>query len=239
MQVLLVLLLLLTLGIVLLHLRQLHRHRRLALDRGLAVIEGVLDPEQWSPITAEVGDLADTERSYLPGHKKDGTIAYETLIQRAPHVVGLYLSKAFQAQVSGIVGETVVPTLLHDQSSLSVLRNDKPGDHIGRHSDHNFHRGRHFTVLLSVENRGTATGGLSHASLMVCDGEDRAVATPPNTLVVFEGARVLHKVTPILDGERRVVISMTYCTDPRNVWWQVVARRVKDIAFYGPRALWT
>ena len=29
---------------------------------------------------------------------------------------------------------------------------------------------------------------------------------PPNTLVLFEGAKVPHKVSPILEGERRVVV---------------------------------
>jgi hypothetical protein len=70
-------------------------------------------------------------------------------------------------------------------------------------------------------------------------GEDIVVRTPPNTLVVFEGARVLHKVTPILSGEKRVILSMTYCTDPRASLLQGIVRRVKDIAFFGIRSLWT
>ena len=65
------------------------------------------------------------------------------------------------------------------------------------------------------------------------------MATPPNLLVVFEGAHVLHKATPIADGERRVVLSMTFCTDPRSSALQGVARRIKDTAFFGLRALWT
>ncbi len=65
-----------------------------------------------------------------------------------------------------------------------------------------------------------------------------AVATPPNALVVFEGAKVRHKVTPIAAGERRIVLSMTYCTDPRNSVVQESMRRVKDTAFFGIRALW-
>ena len=61
----------------------------------------------------------------------------------------------------------------------------------------------------------------------------------PNTLVVFEGALVHHQVTPILEGERRIILSMTYCTDPRAHWWQAASRRIKDTAFFGIRALWT
>jgi hypothetical protein len=56
------------------------------------------------------------------------------------------------------------------------------------------------------------------------------VKTEPNTGVVFEGARVPHKVAPILAGERRVVLSMTFCADPRSCWWQGLSRRLKDTA---------
>jgi hypothetical protein len=115
---------------------------------------------------------------------------------------------------------------------------ERPGDHIGWHYDHNFYKGRHFTVLLSIINRGA--GGLSAARLMARLGKtEQAIATPPNTLVVFEGARVRHKVTPLNDGERRVVLSMTFCTDSRHSLIQEGLRRVKDIAFFGPRALWS
>ena len=58
-------------------------------------------------------------------------------------------------------------------------------------------------------------------------------------MIVFEGAKVRHKVTPIGEGEKRVIWSMTYCADPRNSALQGMARRVKDTAFFGLRALWT
>ena len=142
--------------------------------------------------------------------------------------------------VSRLVGETVRPTPIFDQSSLSVLFYDKPGDHIGWHFDHNFYRGRHFTVLLPVVNCGAGEAGLSHARLTaMVRGQEVEIATPPNKLVVFEGACVRHKVAPIIEGERRMVISMTYCVDPREGLWQGIARRVKDTAFFGVRALWT
>jgi hypothetical protein len=176
----------------------------------------------------------------VPTHKKGGTIAYETLIAAAPAIVGFYHAAAFEAFVSRLVGVPVRPTPIRDQSSLSVLFYDRPGDHIGWHFDHNFYRGRHFTVLIAMANEGGAANGLSHATLKArVDGREIAVSTAPNTAVVFEGARVHHKVTPILAGERRVVLSMTYCTDPRSRWWQGVSRRLKDTAFFGVRALWT
>jgi len=209
-------------------------------ERRLVSVPDVLPPATFATLRAEIEALVEHERSYLPSHKQGGTVAYETMLSKAPNVVALYYSKDVQDWVSHLVGMPIVPTPLHDQSSLSVLFYDKPGDHIGWHYDHNFYRGRHFTVLLAVVNEGHETDGLSGAQLMArMGGEDEVVPTPPNTIVVFEGARVIHKVSPIAEGERRVMLSMTYCTDPRSTLFQGIARRIKDTAFFGIRALWT
>ena len=206
----------------------------------LATFDGFLPPAALAAVTADAERLVAPERSYIPTHKKGGTVAYETVIANAPALVALYQSPELRGFISRLVGVPVVPTPLQDQSSLSVLCYDKPGDHIGWHYDLNFYRGRHFTVLLPVVNVGSGDGGLSHARLTAqVAGGEVDIATPPNKLVVFEGAKVKHKVAPIIAGERRMVVSMTYCADPRERWWQGVARRVKDTAFFGVRALWT
>ncbi len=206
----------------------------------LATVEAFLPAPALAAVTSDAERLVSPERSYIPTHKKGGTVAYETIIANAPALVELYQSQELREFVSRLVGETVQPTPLHDQSSLSVLFYDKPGDHIGWHFDHNFYRGRHFTVLLPVVNRGSGESGLSHARLTaMVNGAELDIATPPNKLIVFEGARVRHKVAPIIEGERRMVVSMTFCADPREGLWQGMARRVKDTAFFGVRALWT
>jgi hypothetical protein len=180
------------------------------------------------------------ERSYIPGHKQGGTIAYEHLHHLAPELVAFYQSQVLRDLVSAIVGVPVVPTPLHDQSSCSLLVYDRPRDHIGWHYDHNFYRGRHFTVLLCLVNEDRVHGGLSSAHLQArIDGKDEVVPTPPNTLVVFEGAQVLHRVTGLGPEQIRIQLSMTFCTDPTAPWFKSLIRRGKDIAYFGIRALWT
>jgi hypothetical protein len=209
-------------------------------DSRLAVTLDLLPVATFAAIKVEAERLVVPERSFVPVHKKGGTFAYETLITSAPAIVALYHSTGFMDFISRLVGVRVQPTPIYDQSSLSVLFYNKPGDHIGWHYDHNFYCGRHFTVLIAITNMGRASAGLSHAELRArIDGRETAISTPPNAAVVFEGARVRHKVTPIHAGERRLILSMTYCTDPRSRWWQGVSRRVKDTAFFGVRALWT
>jgi hypothetical protein len=205
-----------------------------------AVVPDLLPAPTFAALRAEAERLVAPERSFVPTHKKGGTVAYETLIASAPAVVSFYHGADFQDFISRLVGVRVLPTPINDQSSLSVLFYDKPGDHIGWHYDHNFYRGQHFTVLLMMANTGQAADGLSHAELKArIGGQDIAVRARPNTVVVFEGARVRHKVTPLHACERRLVLSMTYCTDPRSLWWQGVSRRLKDTAYFGVRALWT
>ena len=209
-------------------------------EHRLAHLTNVFPESTIARLREEAMRLVGPERSYIPTHKKGGTVAYETLCEAAPAIVSLYRSRDMQTLISRIVGVEVRPTPINDQSSLSVLFYDKPGDHIGWHYDHNFYRGRHFTVLLPIINQGRDPQGLSHARLKaMVTGQETDVATAPNSLVVFEGARINHKVTPINEGELRMVISMTYCTDPRATVVQGAARRIKDIAFFGPRALWT
>jgi hypothetical protein len=209
-------------------------------ENRLATIDNFLSDAQWRKVRDAVDALGQTERSYLPTHKKGGTVAYETLEAHAPALVRLYRSAEMRTRISQITGVTVAPTPIHDQSSCSVLFYEKPGDHIGWHYDHNFYKGRHFTVLVPIVNRDRDGKGLSAARLWAkIGGEDVAIGTPPNRMVVFEGAKVRHRVTPIAEGERRVIWSMTFCADPRNSVWQGVARRVKDTAFFGLRALWT
>ena len=178
------------------------------------------------------------ERSYVPGHKQGSTVAYADLIEQAPELAALYQSDGLRELVTRIVGQSVQPTPLHDQSSCSLLIYTRPGDHIGWHYDHNFYRGAHFTVLLSLCNEGP--GGLSSTRLQIRqDGVERTIATPPNTLVIFQGAKVLHRTTRLQAGEQRILLSMTFCADPRNNWLQGTLRRLKDTAYFGLRALWT
>lgn len=187
---------------------------------------------------ALAGHAAD--RSLIPGHKRGGTLSYDTLLAVAPEIIAFYLSPSLHTLCSNIVGEPLVPVPVGDQSACSVLLYERPGDHIGWHYDYDFYRGRHFTVLLSVENHGHGADGLSSARLEVrrAGADDASYPTPPNALVIFEGQRVLHRATALSEGERRVLISMTFCTDPSASLLADLARRAKDMAYFGPRALW-
>jgi hypothetical protein len=180
------------------------------------------------------------ERSYIPGHKAGGTVSYAALHTLAPELVAFYHCTELRRLCSEVVGADLVPTPINDQSSCSLLVYQRMGDHIGWHYDHDFYRGRHFTVLLTLVNERRGQLGTSSARLEAnIAGEVRVVPTPSDTLVIFEGARVRHRVTRLGEDERRILLSMTFCTDPRASLLQGLLRRCKDTAYYGVRALWS
>lgn len=199
-----------------------------------------LDEESFRVIREEcLANLGKAERSFLPKHKKGGTLSYESIQRHAPAALAFYHAPAIREYLSRVVGASLEPTADHDQSSCSVLYYTEGGDHINWHFDHNFYRGRHFTVLLSVCNRGKE-GGLSAGKLQQKrqDGTVLDYDTSENVLVIFEGAKVLHRASPTADGDQRIMLSMTFGTDPRIGPVREAARRVKDTAYYGLRALW-
>jgi hypothetical protein len=203
-------------------------------------IENFVSPEYLQSLRAEAErSVPYMTPSFIPTHKKGRTLSYEKIHSHAPGCLGFYHSPVVHEWVTTIVGMPVFPTPDGDQSSLSILCYKEKGDHINWHYDHNFYRGRHFTVLLSLANE-SATGGLSQSNYLKKhpDGQDQVFGTSPNTMIVFEGARVLHKASPTAEGDLRIMLSMTYCADPRTNVLKEFARRVKDTAFYGIRALW-
>jgi hypothetical protein len=209
-------------------------------SRRLTRVEDFVTPETLAILQNEATDnFPRLECSYIPMHKQGETLSYESIQRHAPLCLGVYHNREVQEHIGRIVGEAILPTPLQDQSSLSLLCYRSAGDHINWHFDHNFYGGRHFTVLLCLWNRGAREGRSNcRFEYMNSRREVETVEMPENSLVVFEGARIRHRATPLGPNELRVVLSMTYSTHPRTKWPREALRRVKDTAFFGLRALW-
>lgn len=209
-------------------------------QRRIAVVPEPLPAPAFAKLRKAALRHANAERSYFPAHKQGGTVAYEDLHHLAPEIVAFYQSDYLRRFCSTLIGESVWPTPINDQSSCSLLFYNRPRDHIGWHYDYNFYQGRHFTLLLPLVNRHLQQDRLSSAQLVIRqDGQEVIIPTPPNTLIVFEGARVFHKVTRLEENELRVILSMTFCTRPQASLLKGTIRRFKDIAYFGVRALWS
>jgi hypothetical protein len=203
-------------------------------------ISGFLDPASLAALREEAAAIACRKtRSYVPTHKKGGTVSYEQIHQSCPSCLAFYHCEPVMRFVSQVVGENVRPAGDHDQSAESILYYDEAGDHIQWHFDHNFYEGRQFTALINLVNR-SADGGLSASTLVYRDehGAEVEVDTSENTFLIFEGQTVLHRATPTQPGDLRIMLSMTFNTKPKITPFRELKRRIKDTAFFGLKVLW-
>ena len=209
-------------------------------DRKIIYSHDFLSPAEFDRLRGAAERQVQAKRVNIPIHKRGEAISYLELQNSAPELISFYLSPGLDAWCSEVIGERVQPTPPHDLSSCSLLIYDQPNDHFDWHHDINFYKGRHFTALLSLINTDAAGVDVSSAKLRIReDGAERVIPTDPNTLVLFEGAYVYHSVTRLGEGERRIILSMTFCTNPSAGALQTFLRRGKDIAYFGLRALWS
>jgi hypothetical protein len=209
-------------------------------DALVARVGDFLDPACVAALREEAMAVAGRKiRSFVPMHKKGGTVSYEQIHKSCPHCLAFYHGETVQSFVSQLVGENVRPAGDHDQSAESILYYDEPGDHIHWHFDHNFYEGRQFTALINLVNR-SAGGGLSASKFVYRNkrGEDVEIDTSENSFVVFEGQQVLHRATPTESGDLRIMLSMTFNTKPKITPFRELKRRIKDTAFFGLKVLW-
>ncbi len=190
--------------------------------------------------------LADVERvrprihrSYIPRHKKGGSVSAHVLGAEAPAIVRLYRSPAFLDFLRRLTGAPLGLCPPADPHAFALYFYTEPGDHIGFHYDTSYYRGDRYTVLVGLIARAS--------SRLVCDPfrsvpghppAEVAVVTEPGSLVLFNGNKVWHAVTPLGEGEERVSLTLEYVTDTRMTPVKRFVSNMKDaIAYFGFRAV--
>jgi hypothetical protein len=192
------------------------------------------------PLLAEVERVRPhVHRNYIPGHKKGGSVSAFTLAELAPAILALYRAPAFITWLETVTGQRLVPCPQSDPHACALYFYTEPGDHIGFHYDTSYYRGARYTVLLGLIERSS--------SRLVCQlhrgapdrqPEELGLVTRPGTLVLFNGDRLWHAVTPLGPGQERVSLTMEYVTDPSMQPWRRFISNMKDaIAYFGLRTV--
>jgi hypothetical protein len=183
---------------------------------------------------------AAINRNYIPRHKKGGSVSYYTLREQAPAILTLYRSPAFLDFVRAVTGAPAQRCPDGDPHACALYYYTEPGDHIGFHFDTSYYKGTRYTVLLGLVERSS--------SRLVCQihKDDPArmrelqLATEPGTLVLFNGDKLWHKITPLGEGEERVSLTLEYVTDPGMTPAKRFISNMKDaIAYFGFRSVFT
>ena len=176
-------------------------------------------------------------RNYIPRHKKGGSVSFYTLLEQAPTIVALYRATAFIAFLSALTGRELQPCPPGDPHSCALYFYTEPGDHIGYHFDTSYYKGARYTVLVGLIERSS--------SRLVCQlyknvpgrtPEDRSLTTHPGTVILFNGDKLWHAITPLGEDEERVSLTLEYVTDPSmNPLKRFVSNMKDAIAYFGFR----
>ncbi len=200
--------------------------------------------ERWLPAPVVARMVAEIEsvrpaisRSYIPRHKKGGSVSFHTLVERAPTILALYRTLPFIAFLESLTGARLQPCPPCDPHACALYFYTEPGDHIGFHFDTSYYRGARYTVLVGLLERSS--------SRLVCQLHKKdpgrapvelALATHPGTFILFNGDRLWHAVTPLGVGEERVSLTLEYVTDPSMHPVKRLASNLKDaFAYFGLR----
>lgn len=182
------------------------------------------------------GVKGELNRNFIPGHKKGGSVSYYTVKEKAPRFIDLYKLASFKNFLGRLTGAELMLCPDNDPHSCALYYYTEPGDHIGFHYDTSYYKGARYTILLGLVDRSTCCK-------LVCElfkddptKELRRVEliTEPGDLVIFNGDKLWHAVTPLGEGEERIVLTMEYVTNPEMNPVKRLYSNLKDsVGYFG------
>ncbi len=186
------------------------------------------------------GVKGDLNRNYIPGHKQGGSVSYYQVSQKAPRFLELYRSPAFLHFLMHLTKAQLQLCPENDPHACALYYYTEPGDHIGFHYDTSYYKGARYTVLMGLVDHSAQCRLVCH---LYKDQPGKTVqelsyATAPGDLVVFNGDKLWHAVTPLGASEERIVLTMEYVTNPEMTPFNRLYSNLKDaFGYFGLRAL--
>ena len=206
------------------------------------VIPDFLTSTQLRPLLAALPVLEPhVHRNFIPGHKQGGSISRYELARHAPAFAALYHSDALLGFFASLCGRGLMHCPPDDPHSYALYYYTQAGDHIGFHYDTSYYKGARYTVLLGLVDQSSCRLEYElfrkHGQRTTLCG---TTAIAPGTVVVFNGDKVWHRVTPSAMGERRVVLTLEYVTSLGMHPLRRFVSNMKDaIAYFGFRQVFT
>jgi hypothetical protein len=184
-------------------------------------------------------DRGRPTRSRVPWVRAAQHLGWRTLQRIAPISVAIYRSPVFLDWMTALVGR---PMLLKDDAddhACATYEYDRQGDGMQFHYDTcGCDEGASYSQLLSLHDTSTQRLVVDLHKKDSKPVERRVLQTLPGTLVVFCGSKVWHGVTPLGRNERRIILSMSYASDPTMRPWNRLFELVKDaVLYFGPASL--
>jgi hypothetical protein len=179
-------------------------------------------------------------RNYIPGHKKGGSVSYYTVQEQAPLFLDLYRSPAFLAFLSRLTDAPLMLCPDNDPHSCALYYYTEAGDHIGFHYDTSYYKGARYTILMGLVDKSTQCRLVCELFKDVPGKTPRKLelVTQPGDMVIFNGDKLWHAVTPLGTGEERIALTMEYVTNPEMGSFKRLYSNLKDsFAYFGIRGV--
>lgn len=197
-------------------------------------------------VTARLAALAHAllpavNRNYLPGHKQGGSVSRHTIDRLAPFIAELYRSRELMAWLESITGARLLPSPGDDPHAYALYYYTRAGDHIGWHYDTSYYEGTRYTVLLGVVDDSSCRLDYElHTRTPNVSPVAGSIQYPPGALVLFDGDKLRHRITPAGANEMRVSLTFEYVTDARMRPWRRFISNMKDaVAYFGFRQVFS
>jgi len=206
------------------------------------VVDDFLPPavlEQWE---AQLPSLVpQIHRNYLPGHKKGGSVAYDVVHEVAPAITDVYHSPELLGFLRRIAGAEMQECPPDDPHRCAFYAYTEEGDHMGFHYDTSFYKDRRWTLLVGFKD--------DSSSRLLChlhtkqpghEIEKLELKMTPGMLVLFNGDKVYHSVSPVKAGETRFVVSMQFVTSgAMNPFWRFISNMKDAVGYFGLRGVFS
>lgn len=176
-------------------------------------------------------------RNFIPRHKKGGSVSRFDLDRVAPLYGELYRLEAFKTFLDELCDTQLLPCPDGDPHTYALYCYTEKGDHIGYHYDTSYYRGARYTILLGlVDQSSCELEYVLHTKDDTKDDVPGSVALAPGMLVVFNGDKLYHRVTPLGEGETRIALTLEYVTHAgMNPFLRFVSNMKDSIAYFGFR----
>ncbi len=193
------------------------------------------------PFLSDVDRVRDQiNRSYLPRHKKGGAVSFHALLRSAPAIVSLYRSPALLDFLSRLVKAPLMLCPEEDLHSCALYVYNEPGDHIGWHYDTSYYKGPRYTILVGLIERSEQCRLV--AQLYQDDPkheiQELRISMDPGSMVIFNGDKLWHAVTPLEEGAERIMLALEFVTNQEMGFFKGTLSNLKDaFAYFGPTSL--
>ncbi len=186
-------------------------------------------------LAALPGLAPQVHRNYIPHHKKGGSVSRFALDAAAPQFAELYHLPALLTLLRALTEQALQICPAEDPHAYALYYYTEPGDHIGYHYDTSYYAGARYTVLLGLlEDSRCRFEYQLYTKDPARTTEIASLQLAPGMLVLFNGDKLYHRVTPLGHQEQRIALTLEYVTSSQMHPARRFVSNMKDsIAYFG------